>query len=295
MMHKGLLFLSVPAALAAAWFSAEWPEAAKSRLRGTWRKDRGAVGATAEPASPVAAEVPAAPSPAKPEPPKTEVPKPVRVRTIDDVTLPVAANGRDLTLPKASEIHVDVEGAMSWHGGGDVRAMKTFKMLGEGLRQRSNDPLVLVADAQTPWQTIRYALLCAQDNYVSDAYLGVASAKDPKTLRILPIRQTPRSDDPPPTGDVFAVAVKAAADGVPEVTVDGKALQDPAKELPAAWTAWRKAHPALAETKDPEKTKVVLEAPRSTPVATVVAVLDLMRGAGIETERYAGTLPARPK
>jgi biopolymer transport protein ExbD len=291
MGHKLLVLAGIAAAAGGAYLAQGWPETERTRVRGTWRKDRGAAAL-----APVAVAAPA-PAPEKPkaEPPKPEPPKPVRVRTIEDVTLPVAAGGRDLTFVKCSEIHVDAEGAMTWHGGGDVRPMKTFKMLGEGLRQRPNDPLVLVADAQTPWQTIRFALLAGQDNYVTDVYLGVASAKERKTLRILPLRQSPRSDDPAPTGDVFTVAVKASASGAAEVSVGGRPLADGTKGLAVAWAEWRKAHPALGDTKDPEKTKVLLDAPRSTPVATVVEVLDAMRAAGIETERYAGAVPARPK
>lgn len=294
MIQKGLVLVSVLAVGGAAFLTHDWPAPERTRLRGDFRR----AGRSAAPQAPgpVVAAPAAAPEPVKPTPAKPEPPKPaVRVRTIDDVVLPVAANAQDLTFPKMSEVHVDLEGQITWHGGGTVNAMKTFKMLGDGLRQRSSDPLVLVADAQTPWQTIRFALLTAQDNYVEDVWIGAASSKEPKALRVLPLRQSPRSDDPLPTGDVFTVAVKATAAGAPEVTVQGQKLAAFPADLAAAWAAWKKAHPAAADTSSPAKTRVILEAPRSTPLAAVVAVLDVMRGIGIASERLSGQIPARPK
>ena len=57
----------------------------------------------------------------------------------------------------------------------------------------------------------------------------------------------------------------------------------------------RRRYPQHPATGDPSKRRVVLEAPRSAPVSAIVTVLDLMRGAGIESERYGGQIPPRPR
>jgi biopolymer transport protein ExbD len=306
MMNRAVVVLGIAAALGAAWLTKDWPNPERTRLRGHLRTpradvpdapDAAPVPGTADPAAAAkepgkaAGEAAKKPEPAKPEPPKVEV----RVRTIEDLALPTSAQGKPLTLPRINEIHVDLEGQITWHAAGEAKAMKTYKMLGDGLRQRTSDPTVFAVDAQTPWQTVRHLLLLGQDNFTTDVHLGVATEKEPKTLRTLAIRQTPRSDDPLPEGDVFTVAVRAEASGAPEVTVQGTKIASFPADLALAWNDWRKAHPDAADTKDPEKTRVVLEAHRAAPLGTVVRVLDVLRGIGVESERLSGQIAPRPK
>jgi hypothetical protein len=311
MINRAIVLFGAVGALAAAWATNEYVDDGSRpvptyRLRGDFR-----LGGRARPAEPAPvpapeavakgvkpAAQPAAPG-TKPEAAKPAAAKPAatppvpagppKPRQIADVKLPVAAHAADLTFARFHEVHVDRENMMSRHAEGAKPApYDDFKQLGADLRKDRDLPYVIVADADVPWRQVRDMLQRGQDNYVPNAYLGVAKAGEPDVLRVLPMPQTERSDAAMPAGDTFHIVLESKEGPAPRVTAGGKLVASFPTDLAEAWNAWRKAHPDLADTSVPEKTRVVLESPRSASVAHVLLVLDVLRGLGIQSERLAG-------
>lgn len=275
----------------------DWTPPTPTRLRAGLRSGAPAAVVPVEPAAAQPGAGTAKPepakTPAKPEPQKPAAP-PVRVRKITDVKLVVARNAKDLTLPRMREVHVDLEGTMSWHGEGDkVVDYNGYSHLGKDLRT-APDAFVIVATPETPWLQVRTMLLEAQNNLAWNAFLGVAKAGEPDILRILPIPQAKRPDEPLPEGKAFRV-VMTSKDGPVELTVNDKKLATFPSDLAAEWNDWKKANPDLADTTNPDTTKVVLEPPKGAPIARVIEVIDVLRGIGIQSERIGGALPTRPR
>ncbi|MCE9635832.1 MAG: hypothetical protein K8T90_09015 [Planctomycetes bacterium] len=311
-MHKAIVILGVLGAGGAAWAMETyvyegWSPPATVRLK-TFRRSLAAPPADAPAAVPAAidpksgkptdaaakpgvkpAATPAVP--AKPEPPKG--PPPV-VRKVTDVKLVVAKSAQDFTLKMFREVHVDNEGTMARHSeGGKIYPYDGYKQLGLDLREKS-DAFVIVPTPETPWLQIRTMLLEGQFNYAWNAFLGVAKAGEPDVLRLLPVQQAERPDDPMPEGKVFKVQM-TSKDGPVALVVNDKKLTEFPSDLAAAWNEWSKANPDAADTSTPLKTHVVFEAPKGAPIRRVIEVIDVLRGIGITTERIGGEIPTRPR
>jgi biopolymer transport protein ExbD len=318
MISKGTVILLTLAAAGAGWAGQEyvysgWTPPQTTRIKRAVRMG-GPVALTATPApadpstapagkgpgaapaakDPKAGKPAVAPTPAPaPEPPKPEPPA-AKVRQVTDVKLCVAAHGQELTLPRFREVHVNEDGEMTWHGeGGKTTTYNGYKHLGEDLR-RVPDAFVIVATPESPWGQIRTMLLEGQYNLAWNAYFGVAKEGEPDVLRLLPIPQTERPDEPLPEGTFFHI-VMTSKDGPVELTVNDKKLEAFPADLAQAWNDWKKEHADLADTSKPEKSKVVFEAPKTATVARIVEVVDVLRGLGIESERLGGPALTRPR
>lgn len=307
MINRALVVVMTLVAAGAGYASAEYldngPKPEKRRIRGGFRS--GVVVAVPLP-DPAALPVPDAPAkpgdavkpaPAKPEPAKPAVPVapaiPVRVRVVKDVKLTAVANAKDYVLKAAREVHVDEENTMTWFGDeGKTMQYKDMKHLETDLRGKSNPQLVIVPAPNVSWQHISLMITAAQNNYAPEIYLGVASKDAPETVRILPFTQCQRSDEPLPDGKLFRITLEKK-DGPPQLSIDGKKLEAFPADLAAAWAAWSKANPDAADTSIPEKTRVVLDAPRGAAFSQVVQVIDALRGMGIQTERCSTAAPMR--
>lgn len=310
-MNKAIVLLGALGAGGAAWAMQTyvydgWKQPATVRIK-TWRQSAGRAPdapAAAQPAATDPAAKPAvdpksgkpAAQPVKPEAPAKPEPKapPAKVRKVTDVKLVVAKNAQEFALPVFREVHVDFEGTMARHGeDGKVYPYEGYKQLGMDLRNKS-DAFVIVATPETPWLQVRMMLLEGQFNYAWNAFLGVAKAGEPDTLRLLPIQQAERPDDPMPEGKVFKVQM-TSKEGPVALTVNDRKLAEFPADLAAAWNEWAKANPDVADTSAPLKTHVVFEAPKGAPIARVIEVVDVLRGIGIKTERIGGELPTRPR
>lgn len=304
-MNKAIVLLGTLAAVGAGWAAQEhvFTEVPppRTRLRGDFRHggggssvapSAGVPGAPAVPA-PVAPAAPGAVKPAAPTapvaaPPKVEPPKPpAPIRRVTDPVLAIVANSVEVPAGKVREVHVDIENLMTRPDAKGKTEYKDFKHLGADLRANEGAAFVIVADAQVPWRQVRDMLVAGQNNYATNAFLGVARKDDPTLLRCLPITQTARSDDPLPAGATFQVKIESK-EGAPVVSVDGRKLETFPSDLALAWSDWKKAHPDLADTSDPATTHVVLDVPKSARVGVVVQVFDVLRGIGIRSERLTG-------
>jgi biopolymer transport protein ExbD len=313
MIPKALVFVGMLAAAGAGWASAEFldagPKSPAVRIRGGFRTggdlvvrlpaDAPVVPATVGPGTVKPGAAPAKPGPeaAKPaaEPPKVPAAPaiPVRTRVVKDIKLPLAANAREYALKSPREVHVDLENTMTWYGDeGRTMVYKDLKHLSTDLRGKNDPQLVIVAAPEVPWQQICLMVEQAQNSSAPSVHLGVAAKDAPETLRVLPILQCARSDEPLPEGKSFRILLESKS-GPPALSIDGRKIDAFPADLAAAWNEWRKANPDLADTSVPEKTRVVLEASRGAAVAHVVEVIDVLRGLGIQTERYVIAAPMR--
>jgi biopolymer transport protein ExbD len=314
-MNKGTVFLGFVVAAGLGYASAEFldagPPTEQVRIRGGFRRGAESIArlpadapvdpatvnpGTVKPGAPAPKPGPDVSKPAPaPEPAKVPAPPPVAVRTrvVKDVKLAFATNAKDYALKSPREVHVDLENSMTWYGDdGKTMAYKDLKHLGTDLRGKTGPQLVIVAATEVPWQQICLMIEQAQNNYAPAVHLGVARKEEPETLRVLPIPQCERSDEPLPEGKTFRMLLESKS-GEPVISLDGRKLAAFPADLAAAWNEWKKANSDLADTTTPEKTRVILEAPRGASVEHVIRVIDVLRGLGIQSERYVVAAPMR--
>ena len=281
-MNRALVLLGVVVAGGLAYATKDFASPELGRVRGAFRSGgRGPaleVGAVAEGVGPAAAKV--------------EIPS-IPLRTVGDVTLPVAAYGHAPNLIRANEIHLDAQEVMTWYGGTKSVPQESYAKLKAGLYQRYSYPVVIVADAAADWQAVRWIAQTAQDSTITDVWLGVAKSDEPDKLRLLSLRQPRAGTDELPEEETFVVAIDDG-EGTIVVSANGEPVATLPADLAMSWGNWRKAHKE-ADTSKPETTVVVLEAAGTVPVGKVVEVLDVLRGLGIQSERLTGSMAPRPR
>ena len=233
-----------------------------------------------QPETPVLPETPVAPGapPAEPD-----------IVSITDVALAVVDNS---TLPmfKVSNtvrLHVDMEGLIYWVTASNRTEMNTQSHLFRNIGSTTNRdrPLLIVSDEFTNWQYVKDTLATADKVGTQEVYLGVADIENKTTLRLLRVMPSPPSDEAR-EGD-FVIRV-SEGEGGPAVEVNGEQIETFPIDLALAWGEWRKENPDADVSLSPN-CKVVLDAHRFTPTGYVARVVGVLRGLGIEAERFVGS------
>jgi hypothetical protein len=299
---KLTVIVAVVAAVGMAWFTKDWERPTPVRIHERGRRFLASGPPNGKPSidnsvapdpEPVAAD--RAPDRAPVAPPPRPKPKPIELKTVTDISLCEVDKALDPEFRRSCEIHVDMEGALSWHAGGKTVELQSFKSLRSGLDQKSGVPDVIFApDKMTNWQELRFMVLNAQKTGRGQFWLGVAKTGEPTKLRVLSMEMPDSEGTELPAEDAqFKVFVKEGQGGKMYVEVQGKEIADFPVDLALAWADWKKAHPD-ADTFDPSETPVVLEAHRFTPCYMVANVIDVLRGLGIECQHFTGEL-GRPR
>ncbi|MCG3133883.1 MAG: hypothetical protein HMLKMBBP_01149 [Planctomycetes bacterium] len=311
--YRVLAILGTLAAVGAAYATKGWEEPMGDRLRGDFRSRSlrpapAGDAPTVTPAAPADATKPAPtkPAPAAPVPAKPDAPpKPkMQVVTVENVVLVTSAGAEDfdpdifgkgytdLRVP----VNEDGEPTTVWQGTKAV-PINTFAELGRQIGAKQGQPVVIAADGKATWLWVRWLLETCQDSYVQNIYLGAALPGEPKGLRGIAVKMpNAKNAQLPAPSESFVVTLKpGAAAGAPTVTADGKPVAELAKDVAAAWTAWSAKRKDLSDTSNADRTRAVLECGKGATMADVIPVIAAMRGAGIRTERYSGTIPKRPR
>ncbi len=234
---------------------------------------------------------PTAIKPPKPEP-KPE-PKPVPkaepdIVSVTDVDLAVVENAflPDFKVANSIRIHLDPEGVIYWTTAKKQTELSGQKILFKNLGGNSSRAFVIVPDKFTSWQYVKDTLATADNASVQRVYLGVADIENTKTLRLL--RVMPASPSAEPAEGDFVISIKNDDGDTPVIEIDGKTLESFPIDLALAWSAYKKAHPDADTTYSPN-TNVNVAPHRFTQSSHVAQVIGVLRGLGIEAERFVGS------
>jgi biopolymer transport protein ExbD len=302
-MNRAVVVLGALAAAGLGWWTSQWLEPQpQSFVRKGWRS-RAALPADPVEEPPPSAEPGPTPEPAASSPPETVTPEPaavaapvapappvarlpvIELKDVVDVRLPFARTASPPRFVRASQIHVLADESMAWVSAGQSKDQSSFDQIRKGLAARTADPLVVVAHPETSWQQVRGIVEAGQRAGVRKTWIGAALEAEPTKLRVLSFDQPETPDEPLPGGPQFRVSV--SDDDAHPYAVDGEPVTDFPVDLAAAWSAWRREHRDAADTKSPLTTRVVLEIDRSAPWQRVVALVDVLREIGVESERVA--------
>ncbi len=231
---------------------------------------------------------PATGRPPTPDPKTVEPPpapparEPDRIE-IDDVTLCVADNCDlpDFPVSGAVRLQLTSEGELFWVTSAKSTALPNRESVLSSVRRAADRPVLLIADADTAWQYLKDAFDVADNAGADRIYLGVASAAEPKILRVLRLWASPTTQG----GDGDFVVHLSGDDATPEITIGDTDLESFPADLAIAWNEWRGAHPA-AQYASAASSNVVLDIHRFTSMRNVAAVLGVLRGLGVGAERY---------
>ncbi len=246
--------------------------------------DAAAADATAQAAVEAAAAAAAATQPEPAAPP----PEPDIV-SITDVTLSVVENSilPPFKVQGTVRLQLDMEGIIYWVTARNRTEMDSQRQVFKNIGSAANRdrPLLILPDEFTNWQYVKDLLATADRAGTASVYLGVADIENKTTLRLLQILPSAPSDTAN-DGD-FVIHVKEG-DGCPAVQINGEDIETFPDDLNRAWGAGKKAHPD-ADTSFSPNSPVVLDAHRFTPAGYVAQVIGVLRGLGIECERFVGS------
>ena len=295
-MNRFIVVIAFFAALGAAYATKDWKAPPQHRVKAQGRRFLQNARAPSIGDLPEIAPDLGGADAVKDPTPKIDDPAPepekLALREISDVALCLADKAKDPTFKKSCEIHIGIDGELSWHVGDKSRDINSLKDLRQSLGVKAHIPdVVWVPDRDTVWMQVRLATLAAQKSLRGQLWLGCAKTDDPTLLRVLRFHQMEEAKPERPAGPSFIVGVKEVKSKA-QISVNGQVIETFPSDLAIAWNEWKKQNPG-ADTSVPGTTPVVLDAHRFAPCSMVIEVIDVLRGIGIEHEFLEGDLGRR--